>query len=474
MLWNISLRLGHSFGYIVAASETEKVFDSWFLSQKPLKNKVLAFLEANNISTINQFLISSKYPEKLLDEHLESPCAFFVTSGFEDWMKMNLPVQGNKFTISPTRSKSPLKDDLVFGFVERVNSDGEVETTLNVDDLEALVPKLGLHDIKNIAIGFLNSTVNNKNELLAEEYLKEQGFNVFLSHKCGNASDNQSETTRWWSSILSASIYSDVTELFSDLTEGLTENNINLSSPIKTLTTNLGFIDYDHSYGLGSFLSEKLLLQKTIQNNFKEDSIYIYLGLDEFLLFDEPMVSQEKWRYKTGFVNLMHPKYSKLSVQPLQVIHKNSLHCSGYSDKELNFEPGPMCLGRGQVPCFLDLLFVMGKMNDINLIAEKLIPKKKNVILENLTSMARGVKSKFNFSDSEIPDQLYSQMLLRLTTDLICSLTETSRNSHKTNIFCFGPLTNTLFKDLKANAPRYNWQTMDISEEQITESITRI
>jgi N-methylhydantoinase A/oxoprolinase/acetone carboxylase beta subunit len=83
-----------------------------------------------------------------------------------------------------------------FGLSERTLFGGEIEKPLDETEIELLISKLKLLEVKNVALCFLHSRKNPQNEKLLGEKLKSQGFQVFYSHEeTGNERERAQKTT---------------------------------------------------------------------------------------------------------------------------------------------------------------------------------------------------------------------------------------------------------------------------------------
>ena len=129
----------------MATFQQEKpLYKRWFAPTTPFKNQ----LEGQN--SIKNVHIVTKLAQTILNKKLGSSPAFLVTSGFENWLDMNIPASEDFFTINVSKPKSPISKDYVFAINERTNSQGEILKEVDLDELEFLSSKLQLNNIKTI------------------------------------------------------------------------------------------------------------------------------------------------------------------------------------------------------------------------------------------------------------------------------------------------------------------------------------
>ena len=78
-------------------------------------------------------------PQKIIESGHGAPAALLTTSGFENWLEMNLPVKTNFITLLPERAPFLIERDFIFGIDERTNSNGHLEKNVNDTEIEFLI-----------------------------------------------------------------------------------------------------------------------------------------------------------------------------------------------------------------------------------------------------------------------------------------------------------------------------------------------
>jgi N-methylhydantoinase A len=105
--------------------------------------------------------------------------ALVTTAGFEDAIEIGRQARPKLYDFFFDRIEPLVPKDLRFGLNERTAADGEILTTPAAQDLRALAEQLAAAEPESIAISFLFSFANPKNELAAADALR--AFNVPLS-----------------------------------------------------------------------------------------------------------------------------------------------------------------------------------------------------------------------------------------------------------------------------------------------------
>lgn len=111
-----------------------------------------------------------------------SRIAFVTTAGFKDILHIGRQVRPSLYDLTITRKPQLVPASLCFELDERVDSNGNIITPLQMKDLEVLTKKLQRKKVEAVAICFLFSYLNPKHERDAGMYLRSRlGIPVALS-----------------------------------------------------------------------------------------------------------------------------------------------------------------------------------------------------------------------------------------------------------------------------------------------------
>lgn len=378
------LYLGESFAEMGVVSDAGVVQSKrLYLGRGPFSKALVQFLTENNQTPLTDFLLVNKSLSGVLRRRLGSSTAFLVTAGFENWLAMNRPIKQEHFTVAAERVPSILDSSLVFGLSERMSPDGQVEKAVEVADLEFLAAKLKLHNVEEIAVGLLHSNTNPAHELLVAQFLRDQGFRVHLSSEL---SHHDYEVARWWAAITNAYLGHRHRETLTEIKAALEESG-HVSATVHQLGSGGVSSPEENFAPIKGLFGPICALHKWRQT--RSTQALLYLGVEDFWLLDGRWAERRDWRADYGPVALAHPGHLRVDLHATQLVRKTFWGSPGLSSIEGGFEPGPMCLGRGLVPQYLDILWLLGRLQEIPGLSERLNERMRSRIEEALTALAR-------------------------------------------------------------------------------------
>lgn len=340
---------------------------------------------------ISRIRLHLKSPRFILKRLLGASPAVLVTSGFEDWLDMNLPVVDSHFQLSPSRATSPLDRDLVFGVSERVDTEGNLIQDVGEEELQFLASKLKMLKVKNVAICFLHSHKNNVNVQKTQDFLAEQGFQVFVANE-----HSEDEKARWWNSILSAYLQPFCEEVLEQIQETLPDS---LKETQIDISTSSGFTAGRDLFDITSLFGEPHHIQSALRESGHSSGRVFHFGFEEFYKFELDTEQQNHWLSSYGKVAMKVPRIEPLELQPTNPFEMNFWGVPVGSGPSLGYEPGPMCLGRGVRPTLLDLLYLTGELDTDTLLGPHLNEKSRNRIKENFLSLCEDPQKELTSRD---------------------------------------------------------------------------
>jgi N-methylhydantoinase A len=396
-----------------------------FLPRESLKNSLRKFLERNSETPVDRVYISLRFLEKILDYRLGGSVAQLVTEGFEHWMQIR--------SADPS-AKSLSNPDLIFSVKERVCANGEILQEIQEEDLAMIEAKLKLMEVKRVCLHFLHAQLQPQNQKRAQTYFLEHGFDVFVPPR----SENPDEVSRWRANTLNASVSGTFLELHEEILlacEGLvpTENIFYISGEKKVFQK-------ENHLRLGSLFSTRAALLQVE----KEPVDLLYLGLEKFSWLKtgcDPV-----WQSPWGEVELAHPFCVDLEIQPTSAITLNEFDEMDFSEKVEGYEPGPMSMGRGQKPTFLDLFGDNETLLQLEGVADRIAPTGFSKFKNALTALSKGHSGKRAEPAETLIQNLRTVALRRLSMEM---------NLHADKIKLVGPLAPLLGKNLIAD--NKNW-----------------
>ncbi len=376
------LNFSESFVEVASLRQGDFKFQRSFSPKTNLKNLL------SEQPTFTNVIVCTQLSSIILSKHIGSSPAYLVTSGFEDWLNMNIPIREKFFTLNISRAISPVSDDLVFSINERTDANGHIRKAVNLEDLEFLTHKLKMNNIQCLAINFLHSDLNPTNEQTTAKYFRDQGFIVFSSQEISQnypKANRKSERRRWLSALLNAYAYSTWQEELASLEALLREVSNNNSLQMKIVTNTGSTVPWKSSSPIETLFSHEFLCSEYFKS-FHPNSIGCLWGVERFQIFDLSNENCDSWNCEFGNLTLDRVNFKNLCVQPTSIIDEGFWGTPQITPKISGYEPGPMCLGKSVKPTLLDVLFLDSKLSHVQGLTEHLVEKSSNRIKDTLFS----------------------------------------------------------------------------------------
>ena len=109
--------------------------------------------------------------------------ALVTTKGFEDILEIGRQARPSLYDFFVERPAPLVPADRRFGISERTLHTGEIQTEIELSDLEKLTSELATLELDAIAICFLFAYVNPQNEQIVAEHLARLGIPISCSHE---------------------------------------------------------------------------------------------------------------------------------------------------------------------------------------------------------------------------------------------------------------------------------------------------
>lgn len=146
---------------------------------------VSEIIEQHNIDshTDVEIVHGSTVATNALLEYGGARIALITTKGFEDVIEIGRQVRPNLYDINVQRPAPLIPADRRFGITERTLHTGEIQTEVSRTELEDLSSRLATLELDAIAICFLFSYVNPKNEKIVADQLASLNIPISCSHE---------------------------------------------------------------------------------------------------------------------------------------------------------------------------------------------------------------------------------------------------------------------------------------------------
>ncbi len=106
---------------------------------------------------------------------------FITTKGFRDFTLIGRYHRESLYDPFQTQRSPLVKRRHIFEIPERISAEGKIDLPLDLKAAEAIVEKIKLQGAGSVAVGFLNSYINPKHELLMKEILEHEIPQIFVS-----------------------------------------------------------------------------------------------------------------------------------------------------------------------------------------------------------------------------------------------------------------------------------------------------
>jgi len=442
---NLALYIGESFVEAHLCHNQKTVhFNRWYLGKEGFKSGLQKFFQEAGVQKINKAIVASRFVEKIMSYRLGGSVATVTTKGFESWAGFRQPQNQKVGPLSST--------DLIFSVDERCSAAGTLEKELAENDINELVEKLRQKQAKRVCIHFLNASKNPHNQNKLKEALTKESFEVFIP-----AVDtyNNDEVSQWRKNVLNASLSGTFEEVQEELNEGL-KGFLPEGERVLFFGSDCQLFDKENHQRLGSLWGAtaawSTALKKRIAGNFE----VLYLGLEQFSLIS-PSKEMQNWNSPWGMIHAPQTQNTLLSLQPTTSIEIGPWGELSFSRTVLSYEPGPMFMGRGQIPTLIDLW--EDKTATLKGVAERRSPQGLQKFKNQLLALNKASLQKAD-SEEKLFSNLREVAMHKMTVDVALS----AQNS---KIVCMGALAPIFAAELKKRLPQFQFELLSETETSL-------
>lgn len=439
---HLALYIGESF-VEAHLSHNQKTlhFNRWYLGKDGFKSGLQKFLQEAGVEKISKAVVASRFVEKIFAYRLGGSVATLTTKGFENWAGIRQP-QNPK--VGPLSS-----NELIFGLDERCNTQGVITKVLAETEIAELIEKLRQKQAKRICIHFLNACKNPSNQNKLKEILTQENFEVFIPSYTPNCQD---EVSQWRQNLLNASLSGTFDEVQEEINEGL-KSFLPEGERALFFSSEAQMFDRENHLRLSSLWGAHGAWVRALKKQLKENFDILYLGLEHFCLLNANKTLQN-WNSPWGAIHAPQVKNTMLSLQPTTAIELNSWGELSFAPNALGFEPGPMFMGRGQNPTFLDLW--EEKTTNLKGVAERRSPQGLQKFKNQLLALNKSVTKKHD-SEMAMLSYLREIAIHKMTT-------EVALHCENKKIICLGALAPLFVEDLKKRIPDHQFDLLAETE----------
>ena len=430
MSMTLGVFIGESFAELTLADTItkEKIdFQRWYLPRTSLKAFLTKYIAEKEIKKIDQVFVAHRYLEKLFNLRIGGSVAQLVTVGFENVLNFESP-SNSDLPLWPQKAPSVSSSDLVFSVNEKVDSEGNLQKEIDSTELEHISAKLKLMEVKRVCLHFHNSRVNKHNLSIAAKTFEAAGFDVFIPEFVSENNEFQC----WRKNLVEAALTGTFVEIQEELK--LTLSPVVEENKIYYLDSDLKWFQQEKTKRIGSIVALENLWMKIFPTilNLKEEFDVFHFGLENFSLIQNKMCN---WETVWGKLPITSYRRADFQLQPTQSLKLSDNNELVIDKKELTFEPGPVTMGRGVVPCIYDVLNY----------SEQLATDLKEKLKRSLQALIRSSQSGSTAEQS-------LGLLKKNILNLLAAHVEFNRSAKSKQIIVYGYMAEKNEKDLKQHS----------------------
>ena len=334
---------------------------------------VLGALEELGIDAghIRAFVHGTTIATNTLLERKGARTAFITTEGFRDTLEIGRTRRliGGLFDIKFVKPAPLVERTLRFEVPERIAADGSVLTDIAGHDFAPLATSLEEAGVESVAIGFVNSYVNDRTERSTTEALERLLENIPVCHSAAVVRES-GEFHRFSTCVLNAYLTPVVTGYLDTLVAELTARGV--TAPVSIMGSNGGAMTLAQaaSFAAGTFLSGP------VGGIGGAVRIGEMAGIEDCITFDMGGTSTDVALIYQKTPRISHD--NQIDAYPLQVpqLDIHTIGAGGGSiawrgedgtlevgPKSAGALPGPACYGRGGAePTISDANLLLGRL----------------------------------------------------------------------------------------------------------------
>jgi N-methylhydantoinase A len=449
---NLALYIGESFVEAhLCDSQKSLHFSRWYIGKEGFKNGLQKFLQESGVAKIGKAFVASRFVEKIFAYRLGGSVATLTTKGFEHWPSVRQPINQK---VGPLSSV-----DLVFGVDERCTAQGEIIKEVSDEEIAELVEKLREKQAKRICIHLLNAYKNPHNQNKIKEALQKENFEVFVpAFDSAPPNEVPDEVSLWRKNILNASLSGTFEEVQEELNEALTAF-LPEGQRASFLTSEATLFDKESHQRLGALWgaygtwARNLKKQRTDKSGKSDKFDILYLGLEQFCLLN-PEKQTQTWDSPWGTIHAPHVQSQLLCLQPTTALEISPWGELSFAKTALGYEPGPMFMGRGQIPTFLDLW--EEKTSTLKGLAERRSAQGLQKFKNQLVALNKTSSQQYD-AEEKVLLHLRQLALHKLTMDI-------ALGAENMKIVCMGALAPLFIAELKKRIPHLQFELLPETE----------
>jgi len=340
--------------------DTFKILSNPKNPEKPIIQGLKPYLDRNFILIHGTTVGTNAFLENKMAES-----GLIITKGFADILKIGRQNRVNLFSLKPKKPQKLVSKNHIFEISERVLANGKILKEIDFEELKIIVEKIKKRGLKTIAVLFLHSYKNNKNEIYVKDYLKNNGnFFITLSSEIF---PEYREYERGIITVLNSSLMPVISDYIERLKSKINENKLFIMQSNGGVLSNKS-IKKEPIRTLLSGPSGGLLAAKRISEKIGEKNIITLdmggTSTDVSVIKNSSLIIS-----KERVMNDLNIKIPMLDIETVgagggsiaRVDRAGALHVGPQSAGAF---PGPACYGNSELPTITDAFVVLNVISN--------------------------------------------------------------------------------------------------------------
>ena len=343
------------------------------------------------LSELTQVIHGTTLATNALIERNGAKTALITTEGFRDVIEMRTESRFEQYDLNLRLPEPLLPRDQRYVLKERMDAQGQILISLDIDELEDLISELTKNGYESIAVGFLHSYTNNLHEKMVCKAIKNRLPNIMVSLS-SEVSPQVREYERFSTTVANAYIKPLMKSYLIKFLARLREKNINC--PAFLMHSGGGIISFEDAAEFPVRLVESVPAGGAM---FAADIASKY-GLKKVLSFDmggttakiclindyTPKTSRvfevaRTYRFKKGSgipISIPVIDMVEIGAGGGSLVTIDSLSQIRVGPKSAGSDPGPACFGKGgENPTVTDADLLLGKLDPKNFAGGSIVLK---------------------------------------------------------------------------------------------------
>jgi N-methylhydantoinase A/oxoprolinase/acetone carboxylase beta subunit len=332
------------------------------------------------LSEIDTIIHGTTIAANALIERKGAKTALVTTKGFRDVLEMRYEKRFDQYDLNIQLPEPLVPRNLRFGLNERILVDGKILKKPNINELNKVLKECVINDIEAVAVAFLHSYANPKNEQYVAKFLRKNLPSKVTVCISSDISPEAREFERFSTTVANAYVRPLMSNYIDSFNHKL--NKDGFKGSFLLLSSSGGLTSIDHAKRIPIRLVESgpaggIILANKISNELKEEnSIALDIGGTTakicYLDRGEPVITRRfevarAWKNKSGSgLPLRIPAMDLVEIGAGggSIARQDSLGRLTVGPESASSKPGPACYNMGGTnPTVTDANLLLGRIS---------------------------------------------------------------------------------------------------------------